>query len=297
MPRLIRTALCLSALTACASPDERQKVGALQPSTTATGAATTPSTTTTGQPVVTDSAALVYHRSLDSASEGPQVHVGAIVLTEPSGVSNLAMCGLGLMPCVPALPTIVDASTAVDWTRDPLLRDQEADFVGVSIGFGPFDAWYQNSAVPHWHSIVSDEPGAADLEGDVGIVITGDGGGAWGQYAGFADIEVSPMIEVTQPLPGDVLQLGPGDQLNLEWTPTGAGTVYLLAAEAEGAGRLFLLDDDGAFEFPVDALGLTAPADIELALSRWDTADVDVNGHRLTVRAVSEVLWSGTYTP
>jgi len=215
-----------------------------------------------------------------------------LFVDEHPGFQNLAQCAVDRTLCLDLLP--VDEDTYIEPNTDLLFDPQfsEYRYVGLTVSLGGYEANYYNDVVSYYYADLTDQTGGNPISGDLGAQF----GVEWGDYSGSQDIEVSGDIELQYPRPGSNISFHDGETVLVEWVPNNEGEVYLTVTAGLYYYRIYLLEDDGYFEFDVDDMGFgTDGYDVQFTLSRWNRGKVEHKGHTLDLVATSEVSFSGEY--
>jgi hypothetical protein len=203
---------------------------------------------------------------------------------------NLARCAVDRSTCYNVVPGEKDQFIDLE-PRNEFPFDREFRYLGIDIGLGPYDAYYfydSPSGSAYYYGDVTD---TKPIYGPAGVRF----GVEWGDYAGTEDITLNAPIEVVSPPNGSPLKFKNGENITFEWTPTGAGEVYLRISSFNYE-RIFWLADDGYHDLSIDSLGYGDMNQVvTFTLSRWHTDVVRHENNALEISDVSEVAWTGRY--
>lgn len=108
--------------------------------------------------------------------------------------------------------------------------------------------------------------------------------GEWGRYEGLAYELLSPMI-ITQPDASKTLPRT--SPVPFRWAPGGEGQVVLRLEHGEHK-RLYVLEDDGAYDLDLSMLTLDPELRMDLHFGRWHVTELDVNGNHLQIVSAVE---------
>ncbi|MFT4627430.1 MAG: hypothetical protein ACI8PZ_006114 [Myxococcota bacterium] len=191
-------------------------------------------------------------------------------------------------PCANQRPA---PDSYVDMWASPPVDDVAFSWVGNEIEVWRLDMPFINVPDPgyaYYSHTVAKKPGDDLLK----LHIPGEG--EWGGYNG-TDVPVAPTLRVTQPAPGERVNLA-GPTLDFEWVQ-GDGEVFLTIMGERAAGDpinvLYTLADDGEFSLDLDEHLLDPESDVVISLGRRVVDETDVNGNTLFLTGVEEQ----PYTP
>lgn len=225
-----------------------------------------------------------------------RVVLHGLFVDEHPGWLNAATCAITGSPCISALPHEEDDWLDLDEGRVFQPEHSEFRYLGLDVALGEWRAHYVNGPdFPFYFANITEDYGEGRQRGWFGARL----GGQWGSYEGDRDLYVSGDLDLIRPRPFTHHRVHDGQRLKIEWRPEGTGPVLLKIKEV-GIGaklkRLYLLEDDGYFELPVDDLGLgTLERRLAFTLTRWDLATVQAGPHTLDLAATSEVSWTADY--
>ncbi len=180
--------------------------------------------------------------------------------------------------CAKELPQDDDTWLPVDPWDETIDDPLETVDIGTSFRLGPFQAnrverdgftVYFNQNLAPFGPV---QDGTLSLEWE---------GGAWGDYHAEDVVPAPDPIEVLDPDPTRRHTLSNGT-FPLRWTPGVVGDVFL-SVESPTVQRLFRLEDDGAHDLDVDALGLTDGEEVTLTLGRWSVVRHLQQGNEIDV--------------
>lgn len=242
-----------------------------------------------------DEGSLMLTRKLN-ANGTKTVNLFGIFVDEHSGYINAAQCAITNTPCFDFLPPDEDTSVEIDVERLFVPEVSDFRYVGLDVGLGDWSATYVNGpAFPYYFADLTPILGQESVRGWFGARFDGQ----WGEYQGERDIYISPDIELIYPKANSTISFHDSDDIRVEWVPDGAGTIFLTVTETglnASLARLYMLEDDGYFEFPSSELGFGVdPETVNFKLARWNWGSVKKNGHELEIVATSEVSFSGDY--
>ena len=253
----------------------------------------TTTTTDTGYPLG-DQASLLFTYSVDTTRGA----VYGFFAEQHSGNPNIAECAAVDVACYPTFPNDLDDFKDFDTRSDFEPLAYTTRYVGLSVGFGPYDLSYVN-APGLQHSYYYADVSRSILEegfptGWFGLRWGGDG--MWEAHESEQDIFSLVPVELQRPAPGSHVRSPNGSTVPIEWVPTGDGEVYLRISQRFGTGKLYLLNDDGYFEFDVDDLGFGDDSeDFTVTLMRWNRDTVQRKGHLIDVATMSYSSFDGSY--
>jgi len=205
---------------------------------------------------------------------------------------NFAQCAVESSVCFPPFQPIDDPPEIID--QDDFDQENVSTvFAGFEVEFGPYTLPYVENPQNGFGSYSRDVSGQPVPLGWVGVSWSG----AWKPYEGTEDLYVSPPIEMIAPPPGSHIRFENGEQLVIEWLPTGEGDVTIAVAPSENDWLLFHVEDDGYHAFDVDLdLGLTEDTeDVTFTLTRWNKNELRKYGHVVELSAASEASFTSTY--
>ena len=253
----------------------------------------TTTTTDTGYPLG-DQASLLFTYSVDNDRGA----VYGFFAEQHSGNPNIAECAAIDVACYPTFPNDLDDFKDFDTRADFEPLAYETRYVGLSVGFGPYELSYVN-APGFQHSYYYADVSRNILEegfptGWFGLRWGGDG--MWEAHESEQDIFSFIPVELQRPAPGSQVRSPNGSTVPIEWVPTGDGEVYLRISQRFGTGKLYRLNDDGYFEFDVDDLGFGDDSeDFTVTLMRWNRDTVQRMGHLIDVATMSYSAFEGSY--
>src|SRR5688572_11165382 len=195
--------------------------------------------------------------------------------------------------CYSEVPATLDSYVLAEASDPSLLASLVTRNVGEEIEVGPWTATYQYDELTDVGFYYGSRDSGGDPFGSVGPTFPG---GEWGVPVDLPELVPFPtQIEVTSH-PTDELTEWFADQLvPLRWTPGTEGEIRLLV-DAAGAKRLYVLEDDGAYDLDLAELLLADDERVDLVLQRRTDETVDVNGNTLDVEIVSSVVVAGTWS-
>ncbi len=205
---------------------------------------------------------------------------------------NIAQCAIERIACLPPFPDAGDPPVILD--DDSFDQENMSTvFVGFEVGFGPYLLPYTEDPQTSFGSYGRDVSGQPVPVGWVGV----SWGGTWKPYEGTENLFISPPIELIAPPSGAHIRFTNGQQLVLEWLPTGEGLVTIVVQPAVDEALLFSVEDDGYHAFDVDLdLGLTEDTeDVTFTITRWNTSELRKYGHVVELTASSEANFTSTY--
>lgn len=256
----------------------------------------TPTTTTTDTGVyeLGDQGTVLFTYDVDRS-------LGAVYgffAEQHSGNPNLAECAAIDVACYPTFPNDPDSFKDFDVRADfePLAYDTR--YLGLSMGFGPYELNYTNAPGLDHSFYYADVSRTIREEGFPAgwWGLRWGGEGMWEEHESDEDLFVFVPIELQRPVPGSIVRSPNGSTIPIEWVPTGDGEVYLRVSQRFGVGKLYNLVDDGYYEFDVDDLGFgDDQEDFQVTLMRWNRDTVRRKGHLIDVAAVSSTTFSGSY--
>jgi hypothetical protein len=195
--------------------------------------------------------------------------------------------------CYSEVPATLDSYVLADEADPALLGSLVTRNVGEEIEVGPWAAPYQYDELAGVGFYYGSRASGADPFGSVGPTFPG---GEWGVPVDLPDLVPFPTpIEVTSHATDELSEWFAGQRVPLRWTPGTEGEVRLLV-DAVGAKRLYVLEDDGAYDLDLSELLLADDERVDLVVQRRTDATVDVNGNTLDVEIVSSVVVAGTWS-
>lgn len=242
----------------------------------------------TGEPISgTDHGSVVLAAWLPSGAEpNPELTLEGLFTQDPQPYANLAQCVLSARAfCFDALPAKPGESVVTATYDGAILEDLVTRDLGRKITLGPWKATFNLDASSEVGYYLEQWAETSIGGGPLGL---GFSKGAWGGYAGTADVPVpSPMV-VTSPNPLQVLDFFDNAPIDLTWeVPAGVtGDVYLYYSTPV-EDRLIRLEDTGAYALDLRPLALHEGDTVDLVLGRWTGGSVLHNGNtaKLLVQA------------
>lgn len=221
----------------------------------------------------------------------PTVAFGGVFVETRRGFVNLAQCvAFPDTYCAKELPDDADNWVDVFSFDEDLLDELLARDIGPSVTLGSYEA----SKLRVGALEVYFDPAAGGLPTAGAGLDLAFGPGEWGTVAIEDAIQVPTPLEITSPETFTWHTFTDTAPVPFRWTPGGTGEVYL-SILAAGNRRLYLLEDDGSFDLDLGGLGLFDAEEISIALSRWTTANVDIDGHELALQVQYDQWFYGAY--
>ena len=261
---------------------------------------TPPPTTETGETIITggtqvfgDEGHVMLTRRAVGPEAPPVTELFGLFVDDARGTYNLSRCAVTGELCLETVPPDEDDYIEIAGGTEFQPSNYSYRYVGTSFQLNDKQAWYVGTAgINYYYSDLTNDIGFSNISGDHDLVLDG----VWGQYLGDNSIYISPMLNVLSHEPGSESRFHDGENIVIEWEPDGRGDIYLTVNGPLTLSRMYLLEDDGYFELPVDSLNLgTDPADLNFSLSRWNWGEANANGNYVSIASVSTVDWSGEY--
>jgi hypothetical protein len=205
---------------------------------------------------------------------------------------NVAQCAIEGTICLPPFPDPGDPPTVVSTTQFDQ-SNVSTVFAGFEVELGPYPLNYVEQPESGFGSYSADVSGQPLPVGWIGV----SWGGAWKPYEGTEDLYVSPPIDLISPPAGAHVRFQNGEDLILEWLPTGEGDVTITVVPEVADILIFGVEDDGYHAFDVDTeLGLVEDTEeVTFILSRWNTSELRKYGHVIELTASSDASFTSTY--
>ncbi|MEQ1566479.1 MAG: hypothetical protein ABMA64_12630 [Myxococcota bacterium] len=221
----------------------------------------------------------------------PSTVVLGLFAADRLGVLNLAQCvGSAESFCTSELPPSPGSSVLVTALDPDLKDDLQTRKVGAEITLGEWVGSYQfdsSTDIGFYYATSSD---ISMPTGPLGLHLGGD----WGPYDGTDDVRAPTALRVTDPDPTDAQEFYDTVPIHLEWDPGTEGDLYLYV-ETPAEQRLYRLDDTGAYDLDLSALGLGNGAAVDLILGRWGRGTVDHQGNQVEILVQSNQRIHGTW--
>lgn len=219
-------------------------------------------------------------------------YASAIAVANAAPLANLSECAVRDVPCLPPLPTAEDTFVDLVPRARVDLDALRTRYLGETPSFGPFGLLLQQTSDAAAITYGTGVPAAVIEDTQVGVAFAG----AWPETVTGPLLEVSPPIELVSPGLRETVQFINGDQVAINWVPTGTGIVILELTSPFGVSRWTRLIDDGSFTFDVDSYPWTVDYQtMTFSLQRWDVTTTSLYGHTIEMVAQSIATFEGEY--
>lgn len=196
-------------------------------------------------------------------------------------------------PCLHSLP-----DPGLSLTYDLLDRYVENQsfyrYVGLSVPFGPFEAYYSVESSLSWY--YADLIDRGDIQGPVDVTV----GVEWGDTVLTDVVDVPPSLDVFEPRQGETIRAFSSDEdFTFSWTPQNAEEMYLFIQtdDETDPGRIYRIADNGSYTLDLSSLDLFESTLLYVQLARWSRDEADVNGNTLTLHTTAEADFVVEYVP
>lgn len=219
---------------------------------------------------------------IDVGDGSEPAQIQAVFLDESSRYANLGACAVDLeLPCIRQFPPEPDRSVALNPATDTFDRSAALSrFVGFEIVVGGYAVPFQEEDGFGFYSRTLDGLTVPEVIG-----VTGHG--EWDDFDVATALTRSPTMDLLSPSPASQLALATAEVLPLEWVPVDDGvvTLHVISSVQE---EIYLLEDDGLLEFPLDDIVFAGPVEeVRIELRRWDRAEIEVGDHILDIASTS----------
>ena len=224
--------------------------------------------------------------SLPAQADNDSQNVLAAVFVEADrGWDNLAQClARPGTYCAQDIPVEEETWVPLDTFREEIPQSLQTRFVGERVSLGPFDAEYLEDSTTGIGYYFQDLGLPQNIGDSLSLRIPGDD---WAAVEIEGALEMPTPMVVTSPDPLTKHYFHDARPVALRWEPGERGSVYL-AVVTTTESRLYLLEDDGAFDIYLDELGLFDFEGVTLALGRWSEAILETPSGTVTARVQSD---------